>query len=184
MIYNLVCCSSCHQIARLKVAEKSYNFVTRTAETRRVETTRRSQRSRASNVVLLTLSRAVREVRSSMALKLVISWLLLQPMSTCYPKPRKSVYLKQSAAFCEHTNTTHWRTGDFIWPRTFYDALAVFTPRDRCSSRSSVSEEQLIGPSMSVCLSSHFYHGDRQPALPGSLFECIVAQQREERIFL
>jgi hypothetical protein len=48
----------------------------------------------------------------------------------------------------------------------------------RCSSSSSVGEEHLMGPSMSVCLSVVL--GGRQPALPG----VTVAQQCEQRSLL
>jgi hypothetical protein len=46
-------CRSRHQTARFKVTAKSY-VATRTAETRRVKTAQKKQRSRASNAVLVT----------------------------------------------------------------------------------------------------------------------------------
>jgi hypothetical protein len=47
----------------------------------------------------------------------------------------------------------------------------------RRSSRSSVSEEQLMDPFMSVCLSVAFFLRGRQPAWPGVIF----AQQLDQR---
>jgi hypothetical protein len=43
-----------HQIACFKVTAKLYSVVTRTAELRRVKTAQNSQRSKASDAVLLT----------------------------------------------------------------------------------------------------------------------------------
>jgi hypothetical protein len=53
-----------HQIACFKVTAKSHNVSTRTAELRWVKTAQNSQRSKASNAVLLTWSRAVRGAKS------------------------------------------------------------------------------------------------------------------------
>jgi hypothetical protein len=57
----LACYSSRNQIACFKVRAKSYNVATRTAEPGRVKTFQNSQRSKASNAVLLSWSRAVRK---------------------------------------------------------------------------------------------------------------------------
>jgi hypothetical protein len=52
--------SSRHQNPCFKVTAKSYNVATRTSEPRRVKTSQNSQRSKASNAVLVTWSRATR----------------------------------------------------------------------------------------------------------------------------
>jgi hypothetical protein len=51
--------SSRHQTACFKVTAKWYNVATQTAESRRVKTAQNSQRSKASNALRVTYSRAV-----------------------------------------------------------------------------------------------------------------------------
>jgi hypothetical protein len=56
-----------HQLACFKVTVKSYNVATRTAEPRRVKTVQNSQRSKASNVVLVTAGAQASEDSSELA---------------------------------------------------------------------------------------------------------------------
>jgi hypothetical protein len=67
-----------HQTACVKVTAESYNVSRRTVEPSRVKTAQNSQRSKASNAVLVTWCRAVRGGWSpSVALKHEVWWRLL-----------------------------------------------------------------------------------------------------------
>jgi hypothetical protein len=58
------CYSNRHRIACFKARAKSYNVATRTAEPSRVKTDQNSQHSKTSDVVMVTLSPAVRGAKS------------------------------------------------------------------------------------------------------------------------
>jgi hypothetical protein len=91
--------SSRHQIACFKVTAKSYNVAARTTEHRRMKTAQNSQRSKASNAVLLTQSCTERGVgksfRSVQACNLVTATEEQLLLSSASPRTLQQIYLSR-----------------------------------------------------------------------------------------